>query len=153
VRVIAVGNAWRGDDAVGLAVAQRLRGRLPADVELLEREEEPTGLIDAWRGAEAIWLIDALSHAGEAGAVHRFDATEEPLPIEAFRRHSTHAIDVAQAIELARALGELPPHVVVYGIEGVNFAAGAKLTNELEAAADEVANAIIEEVDRCTSGR
>ena len=33
--VIGVGNAYRGDDAVGLAVAERARGAVPRDVVVL----------------------------------------------------------------------------------------------------------------------
>jgi hydrogenase maturation protease len=40
-------------------------------------------------------------------------------------RCSTHALDPAQAIELARALGRLPARLVVWGVEGRSFALGA----------------------------
>ena len=53
LKVIGVGNRWRSDDAAGLEVVERLRGTLPEGVELLEREGEPTSLIDAWADAEA----------------------------------------------------------------------------------------------------
>jgi hydrogenase maturation protease len=58
---------------------------------------------------------------------------------------------LADAIELARALGALPPRVVAFGIEGRSFAAGSELTPEVEAAVDEVAESILEEVRACTS--
>jgi hypothetical protein len=44
---------------------------------------------------------------------------------------------VAEAIELARALGALSRSLVVYGIEGKNFAAGVGLSYEVEKAAGE----------------
>ncbi|MGE5435183.1 MAG: hydrogenase maturation protease, partial [Candidatus Doudnabacteria bacterium] len=62
--MICLGNAFRGDDGAGLEVAKLLRGALPDGVELLEREGEPTGLIDAFEGAEALWLVDAVSSGG-----------------------------------------------------------------------------------------
>ena len=37
--VIGVGNAYRGDDAVGLAVAERVRNAVPDDVVVLECEQ------------------------------------------------------------------------------------------------------------------
>ena len=52
LRVIGVGNRWRSDDAVGLDVVGRLRGTLPGRSRVVEREGEPTSLIDAWEGAE-----------------------------------------------------------------------------------------------------
>jgi hydrogenase maturation protease len=44
---------------------------------------------------------------------------------------------VAEAIELARALSNFPQRLVVYGIEGKNFAAGVGLSAEVEKAAGE----------------
>ena len=85
LRVVCVGNRWRSDDAAGLEVARRLEGTLPPRVELVEREGEPTALIDAWEGADALWLVDAVSSGAEAGTVHRLDASEHELPAELFR--------------------------------------------------------------------
>ncbi|HKC86245.1 MAG TPA: hypothetical protein VKG02_09745 [Blastocatellia bacterium] len=46
---------------------------------------------------------------------------------------------MAEAIELARALGNIPQRLMVYGIEGKNFAAGVGLSAEVEKAAGEAA--------------
>jgi hydrogenase maturation protease len=152
LRVVGVGNPWRSDDAVGLVVARRLQGVLPGDVEVLERAGEPTGLIDAWEGADAVWLVDAVSSGAAAGTVHRLDASEQPLPAELFRA-STHHVGLAEAVELARALDRLPRHIVLYGIEGASFEAGGDLTPEVDLAAETVARAVREEVERCTRRR
>jgi hydrogenase maturation protease len=147
--VIGVGNPWRRDDAAGLAVARRLRGTLPAGVELLEREGEPAGLIDAWDGADALWLVDAVSSGAAPGTVHRLDASAQELPAGLFRA-STHHLGLAEAVELARALGRLPIRTIFYGIEGASFDVGEELTPEVEAAVVRVADAVREEVTGCT---
>jgi hydrogenase maturation protease len=46
------------------------------------------------------------------GTIRRLDAIAQPFPKGAFRR-STHAFGVAEAIELSRAMGELPKSLVV----------------------------------------
>jgi hydrogenase maturation protease len=147
-KVVCVGNPWRGDDAVGLEVARRLRGELPEDVELSEREGEPTALLDAWDGADSLWLVDAVSSGAEAGTIHRLDASERELPVELFQA-STHHVGLAEAVELARALERLPPTTVVYGIEGGSFELGAELTPAVAVAAERVAAAVREEVAEC----
>ena len=148
--MVCIGNRWRGDDAAGLEVAALLRGTLPEEAEVLEREGEPTGLMDAWEGAETVWLVDAVSSEAQAGAVHRVDASEEKLPARLFRA-STHHFGLADAVELARALGRLPPRAIVYGIEGASFGAGAELTPGVAAAVPQVAASIRREVAECTS--
>jgi hydrogenase maturation protease len=147
--LIGVGNAFRGDDAVGLAVADRLRGCVPAGVEVVSCELEPSRLIDAWEGAASAVVVDAVASGGEAGAVSRFDASDAAVPARAFRS-STHAFGVGEAIELARALGRLPRRVVVYGIEGSEFAAGAGLTAPVQAAVARAVPAVLGDLEHLT---
>ena len=127
VLVIGIGNAYRGDDAAGLAVADRIRVTAPPGIEVLRHEGEPVSLIDTWDRARAVYLVDAVSSGGEPGNVYRFDVTAEPL-VARLRPRGTHALGVADTIELARALGRLPRRLVSYGIEGGCFATGASLS-------------------------
>ncbi len=148
LKVVGFGNDYRGDDGVGLRVARRLRGELPAHVEIIEHEGEPTGLMDCWEGADAVWLVDALVSGAQPGAVRRLDVSESALPTHLFRA-STHHIGLAETVELARALGRLPRHVVVYGIEGARFDTRRRLGLEVEAAAEIVAAKVRREVWNC----
>ena len=130
--VVGVGNEWRRDDAAGLLVARRLRG---AGFQVLEQEGEPTALLDAWQGAEHAVVVDAVRSGAQAGTIHRIDGLAERLPVELFRG-STHAFSVAEAVELGRALDRLPRSLLIYGIEGGDFAAGKGLSPEVERAVD-----------------
>lgn len=143
--VIGVGNDLRGDDAVGLVVARRVRAGAPEGVRVLECEQEPSRLLDAWRGVDAAYVIDACASGGTPGTVHRFDASGDPVPASGLRS-STHAFGVGDAVELARALGELPPRVVVYGIEGADFTPGGGLGAAVTEAAERVAAALATEL-------
>jgi hydrogenase maturation protease len=143
--VIGVGNAYRGDDGVGLAVADALRERVPSAVSVVPCEQEPSRLLDAWAGASAAFVVDAAASGAEPGTVHRFDASRDPVPAGMFRS-STHAFGVGDAIELARALGKLPPRILVYGVEGGQFAAGEGLTPPVEEAVERVAAAVLDDL-------
>jgi hydrogenase maturation protease len=134
VVVIGIGNAARGDDAAGLIAARRLGG--------LEHEGDPVGLLDAWAGAGVAVVIDAVRSGAEPGTVHRFDGGRTPLPARLRSSSSTHAIGLAEAIELGRALERLPARLIVYGIEGRCFEAGAPLTPAVAAAVDAVSAAV-----------
>jgi hydrogenase maturation protease len=115
---------------------------------LLEREGEPTALIDAWEGADVLWLVDAVSSGAPPGTIHRLDASEQELPAALFRG-STHHVGLAEAVELARALKRLPRQTVVYGIEGGSFEVGDELGDAVAAAVQQVADAVRKEVDEC----
>ncbi len=144
--IIGIGNEYRGDDAAGLIVARRLKERLADSVAILEQSGDGAALMEAWRGAERVIIVDAVMSGAAPGTIRRFDASAQPVPTSPFRC-STHAFGVAEAIELARALARLPRSLVVYGIEGKNFAAGAGLSAEVEKAASEVARRLLTEVN------
>ena len=145
--VIGIGNHYRRDDAAGLVVAQRLRQQAPAGVTVIEHEGEPTALLEAWKDAGAVFLIDAVFSGAEPGTIHRLDAQAEAIPQELFR-FSTHAMSVAEAIELARTLALLPPKLVVYGIEGKDFRTGAGLSPEVERGVPELVEQVLQELRR-----
>jgi hydrogenase maturation protease len=145
--VVGVGNEYRGDDGVGLVVAARLHDRLPEGVEIVRCEQELSRLIDAWQGADAAIVVDAVQSGSEPGTLHRFDAHHDAIPARVFRS-STHAFGVGEAIELARALGRLPDRVVVYGVEGGDFTAREGLTAAVEAAVERCASAVLDDLQK-----
>ena len=145
VCVVGVGNALRGDDAVGLEVARLLDGTLPEGVRLVECEGEPVALLSSWEDCDAAIVVDATESGGEPGSVRRLAAHDGPLPPE-LQRASTHLLGVAEAVELARALGRLPRRTIVYGIEGGSFDTGAPLSEAVRAAAAAVAASIRREL-------
>src|SRR3974390_844961 len=124
VLVVGVGNPDRGDDAVGPLVVRRLAGRVPPGVTLVERNGDVLALIDDWAGRDAVVLVDASAPGSMPGQVRRMKLAGDELPTD-LAQASTHAFGVAEAVGLARALGMMPARVVVYAVEGENFAAGA----------------------------
>jgi hydrogenase maturation protease len=145
VCVTCVGNALRGDDAAGLEVLRLLEGTLGDDVRILGCEGEPVSLLDAWAACETAIVVDATHSGAEPGSVRRIPAHDTRLPDE-LTRPSTHLLGVGEAIELARALGKLPPRTIVYGIEGSSYETGAPLSPAVAEAAVVVAAAIRREL-------
>ena len=149
--VIGVGNSWAGDDAAGVLVARLVRDRVPDGVAVAEHEGEPTALLDAWERAGLAIVVDATFGGGRPGAVRVLDATHEPLPA-GFTGTSTHAFSLAQAIELGRALGRLPERLLVVGIEGKSFEAGARPGPAVAAALEQGAAQVLARLDEHLRG-
>lgn len=145
--VIGLGNDCRGDDAVGRVVARRLKEIEGYNLRVVEESGEAATLIEAWKGTDFIILIDAIHSGGAPGTIYRFDPATRPIRGRFFH-HSTHAFGVVEAIELARALDQLPARVILYGIEGKTFESGVGLSVEVERAADAVFRRVREET--CT---
>lgn len=145
VRVVGLGNRDRGDDGVGREVAARLKDRQPDGVRVLEHTGEVSGLLASMEGAEAVYLVDAAVSGADPGTIQRLDASETALP-PLKGGTSTHIMGLADAVELARALGQLPPCCIVYAVEGRCFDTGAPLSEPLVAAVDQVIARILDDL-------
>ena len=143
--VIGIGNIHRGDDAVGVEFCRRIRQLAPREVAVLEHSGDPTVLMDAWAGADAVFLVDAAHSRGRVGEIHRFDAHVQSLPAELFGA-STHVLGVDEAVELARTLGESPDRLIVYAIRGCRFEHRAVLSPEVDEACDELVAKVLDEI-------
>jgi hydrogenase maturation protease len=142
--IIGIGNEYRRDDGVGLVVARRIAQECP-DIAVIEQSGEGAALMEAWQNEKEVFLIDAVSSGAAPGTIHRFNAHEQEIPARFFS-YSTHAFSVAEAIELARVLNNLPSRLIVYGVEGQDFGSGLGLSTTVEQAAHRVTVRILEEI-------
>jgi hydrogenase maturation protease len=126
MRIIACGNRNRNDDGAALVVAERLRS---LGVEVTVVSGEAASLIETWKDADDVIIIDTVVSGTSVGTVHLWDS-EQSLPLS-FAPASTHGLGVAEAIEFARTLGLLPARLRLYGIEGQDFGFGTNLSPEL----------------------
>ncbi len=150
--VIGIGNPDRGDDAVGPSVAGLLAGRVPASATIQVRTGDMVGLIEDWSDRDAVILVDAAPAFTAPGTIHRLDLLRDPLPA-GLSLGSTHAFGVADAVELARVLGQLPGSLIAYAIEGAAFAPGAPLSPAVAAAAEVVAARVAADLHRLAHQR
>ncbi|HKT11966.1 MAG TPA: hydrogenase maturation protease [Terriglobia bacterium] len=142
--VIGVGNLYRGDDAAGVLAARQLKNAGGESFSVLEHSGEGASLMETWKGADAVILMDAVSSGSPPGTIHRLEPARQPLPARMFQ-NSTHAFSLPQAIEMARALDDLPAAVIVFGIEGRDFQAGTELSPEVSNALPELVRRVLEE--------
>ena len=146
IKVIGVGNAWRGDDAAGLLVARRLEAdRLPR-VQISQCLGTVTAIQEAWQDAAGVIVVDAVVSGGPPGTIHRFDGQGDDMRLQLSRSSSSHGWGVAEALALGRLFQELPPVLIIYGIEGKNFDHGTNLSPEVAAAIPAAADRIRREI-------
>ena len=139
--VIGVGNWYRSDDAAGLVVARNLKAMNLPGVLVREESGEGAALMEAWKDAVNVIIVDAASSGSPPGTIHKLDPHVQSIP-SSFFHYSSHAFSVAEAIELARVLGQLPQRLLIYAIEGKDFSAGVRLSTEVQGATDEVTGLI-----------
>ena len=142
--VIGYGNPDRGDDAAGIVAAERLRA---LGFQTVICTGDALQLVEFWRGADDVILIDAVITGSPAGALHQWDA-HQSLPAGTSPT-STHGLGLAEAIELARNLHLLPARLCVHGIEGRCFDSGAKISPQVLDAID----TLVERIELSTPSR
>ena len=145
IRFIGVGNEYRQDDGVGIAIARQLGMlRLPG-AHMVATQRDATRLMDLWQGADIVFVFDAVYSNGATDGIYRWDAINEQLSDDPFQL-STHTLGIAEAVELARLLNQLPPELILYGIGGRNFGQGQGLSLPCKRSALTVIRRVLAEI-------
>jgi len=119
VRVLGIGSPIAGDD-LGWRLAEALErlGLLryfPTGMVHINLCDRPGSLLlPAMRGARLVILLDAMRSGAPPGTVRRLDMLELD---DSTGLLSSHGFGVAETLALGRALEDLPPRVLIYGIE------------------------------------
>jgi hydrogenase maturation protease len=113
-RVLCLGNDLMGDDAVGPAVARRVRRLHLPSVEVVESAESGLRLVD-YLEAPRLIVVDAVS-SGSAPPGTVFILEPQLLP--SAEGLSPHGTGLREALELGRALGmSMPEDVTLMAVE------------------------------------
>ncbi len=129
--LIGVGNAFRGDDSLGLVVAHKMASMGLHGIRIVEANGDGASLMLTWQDMDRVLIVDAMKLGSPIGTIHRIDASKNEIPAGWFT-YSSHAFGVGQAIEMARQLHQLPRSVIVYGMEGGHFGFGTSLSIPLK---------------------
>lgn len=119
IHIIGIGSPF-GDDRLGWVAAKALRHghdmhAAPAGLVEISILDRPGVLLPIhWRSADCVILLDAVRSGAAPGTWHGLEADQLT---GADRGYSSHGFGLAAAVELARALGELPSRLLLRGIE------------------------------------
>ena len=78
ILIIGIGNPYRGDDAVGLRIAQDIKKKSPDHVNVIEQSGDGISLMDSWKDANTVILIDAVYSGGKFGPFTDSMPTNKP---------------------------------------------------------------------------
>ena len=115
IRVLGIGSPAETDN-VGFLVAHALQGGFAPDrVEIAALDRPGPRLIEHMRGAATVILVDAVRSGAPPGKLHRLEGRQ--LNGALVHRTSTHGFGLEETLQLAERLGELPPHLLLMGVE------------------------------------
>jgi len=141
--VIGIGNSFRGDDGVGLAVAETIRSLALPGIEVLAATGEPGAILDAWAGVDSVVVVDAnMTKDSIPGRLRRWtpEALVE-LPVT-----SSHSFGLPQTYALGQALDRKPRSLVVFSVDIADAAAGVGLSAPVAAAVHDAVDAVLTEL-------
>ncbi|MEU8712478.1 hydrogenase maturation protease [Streptomyces sp. NPDC048663] len=145
VVVTGVGNTLRGDDGIGPAVVEALRGRVPGGTVLTVSDGEPARLLDLWRNADAVIVVEAVrTDPARPGALHTLTSAEASTRVRTTA--STHAFGLGECLALAEALGRMPPRLVVHAVEIANVELGERLSAPVRSALPDLTDRVVASV-------
>jgi hydrogenase maturation protease len=143
--ILGLGNPARGDDGVGIRVAQECRRRIDAaQATVVEDAPGGLGLLDIVPGHDRLIVIDAVQTVeGMPGRVYR-------LSLEAIEGQGNlplvHDVPIATVLRLGREIGlEMPRETVIFAIEAAETGV---FTDELTPAVGEAVPVCVEAVLR-----
>ncbi|WP_396929132.1 hydrogenase maturation protease [Mycolicibacterium sp.] len=143
VLVIGVGNDYRCDDGVGLAVAADVAVLQLRGVEVRSALPDPGSMLDAWSGVPLVILVDAATGPGAvAGRVRRWVPGEEPQSAAV----SSHSLGLPEIYALGQALGRLPHRLVVITVEVEEVGYGVGLSTVVAAAVPAAVESVLAEL-------
>jgi hydrogenase maturation protease len=122
--VVGIGNVLRGDDGFGVEVAKRLQAlaEVTARAKVIEVGIGGIHLVqELMEGYDLLVIADAVDRGGEPGRLYilELEAPATPSALEAWERDLTdmHEAGPSKALVMARALGVLPPRVLLVGCQ------------------------------------
>lgn len=119
VRLIGIGSPF-GDDRFGWEAAEALRHSAamkavaPGRIEILVLDRPGAMLPVHWQETDIVILLDAVHSGAAPGSRHCLEARDLP---GAGLLCSSHGFGIVPAIDLARALGNMPSRLLLRGME------------------------------------
>jgi hydrogenase maturation protease len=149
IQVLGIGSPY-GNDQVGWYVAEQLQ-QAPAlapwlneRLTIMTLDRPGVTLLDYFAAGDHLILVDAMLGQGALGTIKQFDW--HSLPSWDTPTMSTHAMGLADTVQLADALGALPERLFIYGIEIERCETDGGLDPRLKTAAQQLVTRITQAV-------
>jgi len=144
ILLIGIGNEFREDDGLGLYIARHAQIRRLQNLSVMENSGDGMAMIDAWKNAGTVVLVDAVRSGRPPGTIFHFDFLQHPVPADIFIL-SSHDIGIPECVALSIKLQLLPQKLLFYGIEGAFFGQGKHLSPAVTAAATVLVDQIVKD--------
>lgn len=146
ILVLGLGNLLMRDDAFGVHAALRLRGHctVSAGVEILDGGTLGLDLLPRLEGVGRLLILDALEMGEPPGTLRRLAGKDVSRLLTGIV--SVHQMGVRDLLAVAELQGNLPPEIVVWGVQPGCIEMGLEFTPAVEAALPKIEKAALAEL-------
>lgn len=145
--IVGIGSLLRGDDAVGIRVAEALdQEALPLDVKIVTTTAAGLALLDLITGYDRALIIDAIqTRHGKPGDIYRLGLDDLPDPLHSF---TVHDVSLRSALDVGQKMGlPLPVETVIFAIEVADVTPlRENCTPQVEGAVPEAVSLVLREL-------
>ncbi|UCD83498.1 MAG: hydrogenase maturation protease [Deltaproteobacteria bacterium] len=115
--ILGLGNPIRGDDGVGIRVAEELRRQIKdEDIEVQEASVGGLGILDLIQGYDKVIIVDSIqTKDGQPGQIHRL----KPSDLKSYIHTSwPHEVNLTTTLSLGDKLQLRMPKIInIYAVE------------------------------------
>ena len=144
LKVIGIGNALRGDDAVGPIIIEKL---LASDngssTVLIDAGSDAFTVLEHLMGTDPLLIIDCAKMGKSPGEIKMFDVTEASIT-ETSKVVSLHGLGFADVYRMAREMGEVAQCKII-GVEPKSIEFDTNLSDEIKKSIPKILNLVNEE--------
>lgn len=153
IRVIGIGTAGAGDDALGLEAASILRLRLPPTVDVVGDTTGGSNIAALCEGIDVLIIIDAVKPTPTfpPGTIFTWSYPAMRSAINRSLCGNTHSFSLSEGLALAEQLGVLPKNVTVFGMVGENFEPTAGLSPAIKMRLNNLVELVLQHIQRCST--
>lgn len=145
IGILGIGNKLRGDDGVGIVVAQNMKDRdLPSDVKVYEVGSGGLKVLHRLEELDKVILVDSVRF-GKSPGDYTFFSPDEAKSMKGFS--GTHGTDVLEVIELSERIDKSPEEILILGIQPKSFSLGDDLSPVLQERLPDILDELEEKVN------
>jgi hydrogenase maturation protease len=149
ILVAGVGNRLMGDDGFGPMVIDYLSSSgTPENVELRDIGTAGLTIATDLNEYDAAIFLDSMDAEGEPGTVYQAEVEVEEgfEDMAELSKLSLHEVGLEGLLKFSKALGTLPPKVVLIGCKPKTLEPGIRLSPEVEKAVPKAAEMVLDAV-------
>lgn len=146
ILVLGIGNILLSDEGAGVRVIEQLQKQyqIPESIDVTDGGTMGVELLPWLEGRSHIIIVDAVRSDNPPGTVLRID----DVPAFFQNKISPHQIGITDVLAMAYITNDLPPSVILIGIEPESLSGGITLSETVSGKIEVMMGIVVDEIEQ-----